>query len=340
MPRWIVQFFKLIHDLPGRAGRIWSLRRSRKANIPPDLRNICERYGEDVIALVLASGHSPRAKELLTIYATDETVGCAAAWLTERSRARQQRERVTAFLEVVVVCLIGWEIHLGYQQERLQSRNFKEQQQVLTNLQNSSAITAKTLASLQSTTELMNMTQQMQLDAAKKSADETARSAKAAESSASTASQAMHISERAYVYLTPSLRKPPSSGEKLQISIVIGNAGRTSALELAVHSAAAFVPSSMPVNEALDKAFAAPPPKWESVGVLPSAGTSESPADSPLALNQSDVEQLVGDKMFLYVFATTAYKDVFKQLHHTEICTIYQPKINKFMNCGEHNKSD
>jgi hypothetical protein len=181
---------------------------------------------------------------------------------------------------------------------------------------------------------------QVQLDAVRKAEVQAGRSAEAAESSASTASQALHVSERAYIYMTPSLRKPPSSGEKLQISVVIGNSGRTPALEMAVHCGAAFVPISTPVNEALERAFAAPAQKWQSVSVLPSGGTSESPSDSPLALNQSDVEQLMADKMSLYVFATTTYKDVFKQPHHTEICTIYQPKLNAFMNCHEHNKSD
>ncbi len=51
-------------------------------------------------------------------------------------------------LEIVVIFLIGWEIHMGYRQENQQSQNFKDQQQVLTNLQKSSAATAAILASL------------------------------------------------------------------------------------------------------------------------------------------------------------------------------------------------
>jgi hypothetical protein len=145
MPKRITQFLRFIRDLPKRASSALRLRTLRKADIPKDLRDICARYGEDVIAMLLASGHNPRAKELQTIYQTDEAVEHARAWLAERSHSRQRREIVTLSLEVVVVGLIGLEILLGIWQAHLQSRNFEIQQHVLTNLENSSAATADTL---------------------------------------------------------------------------------------------------------------------------------------------------------------------------------------------------
>lgn len=341
MSNWTTRFFNLIRNLPSRATHMWPLRQFRKADIPPGLRDICERYGEDVIGMTLASGLGPRAKDLQTVYATDETIEHARTWLTERGRSRRWRDRITLSLEIVVVLLIGWEIYLGYQQERLQSRNSKEQQQVLTNLQTSSAATAKTFTSLQSATESMNTILQMQLDAAKKSAAQAERSAKAGEASASTASQALHVSERAYVYMTISLRKPPSPGEKLQISVVTGNVGRTSALELEVHSDTLLVSSSMSVNEALASPVTAQPPqKWVSLIVLQSGQATESLSELPHELNQSAFDKLTAGKMSLYVVATATYKDVFQQPHRTETCGVYHPKTNAFLNCHEHNKSD
>jgi hypothetical protein len=59
-------------------------------------------------------------------------------------------------LEILVIALIGWEIHMGYKQESQQSDLFEKQQQVLTNLEQSSAATATALESLKSTTETMN----------------------------------------------------------------------------------------------------------------------------------------------------------------------------------------
>src|SRR5713226_7504773 len=59
-------------------------------------------------------------------------------------------------LEIIVIALIGWEIHMSYRGERLESQNFEKEQAVFANLQASSAATAKTLESLQKTTEEMN----------------------------------------------------------------------------------------------------------------------------------------------------------------------------------------
>ncbi len=315
--------------------------KSPKAEIPRELRAICERYGEDVIGMTLASGHTPRANELRTIYATDETVEHARTWLTERSRSRRWRERITFSLEILVVLLIGWEIYLGYQQEQLQSRNFKEQQQVLTNLQNSSAATAKTLASLQSTTELMNTTQQMQLEALKKSEAQAKRSAEAAEANASTASQSLHVSERAYVHMTPYLAKPPTVGEKIQCLVVITNPGHSPAFDMVATSVFAPVPASFSVQDAYNIAHAFPlEPQKVSVTTLASGQSMEQHADGPLALTQPQVDEITEGKTLIYLFATASYKDVFNQPHHTEICGFFQPASKSFGNCHEHNKSD
>jgi hypothetical protein len=59
-------------------------------------------------------------------------------------------------LEIIVIALIGWEIHMSYRGERLESQNFEKEQAVFSNLQASSAATARTLESLQKTTEEMN----------------------------------------------------------------------------------------------------------------------------------------------------------------------------------------
>jgi hypothetical protein len=59
-------------------------------------------------------------------------------------------------LEIVVILLIGGEIILGYCQGRDAAKASALEQQVLTNLQKSSAATVSTLQSLQKTTEEMN----------------------------------------------------------------------------------------------------------------------------------------------------------------------------------------
>jgi hypothetical protein len=66
-------------------------------------------------------------------------------------------------LEILVIVLIGWEIHMSYRAEHLQTQNFQIEEQVFTNLEKSSDATAKTLAAEQSTMEGMNTALQRQL---------------------------------------------------------------------------------------------------------------------------------------------------------------------------------
>src|ERR1700751_5713423 len=66
-------------------------------------------------------------------------------------------------LEIVVIALIGWEIHMGYRQEHEQSQQFEKQQAVLSNLEKSSAATVGAMTAARSTMETMNASLQKQL---------------------------------------------------------------------------------------------------------------------------------------------------------------------------------
>jgi hypothetical protein len=66
-------------------------------------------------------------------------------------------------LEIVVIALIGWEIHMSYRGERLESQNFEKEQAVFANLQTSSAATAGTLTALEETSKQMNEAVQKEL---------------------------------------------------------------------------------------------------------------------------------------------------------------------------------
>jgi hypothetical protein len=331
MPNRLTQFFNHTRDLLSLATPAWPLPfRRRQSNITEAERETFERYGETIIAMQVRGSFVEDPEH-------------AGEWLKERATSRQRRESITFALEIVVVVLIGGEILLALWQEHLQSRSFDEQQQVLTNLQNSSAATAKTLTSLQSATESMNTILQMQLDAARKSEAQAERSAKAGEASAATASQSLHVSERAYVHLTPSLAKPPSAAEKPHYSVVISNTGRTPALELTARMTGFIGPSSLPSDEAYSKALdelSKLHRESESVGTLPAGQTAEEDTDSPVPLTQADVDHLSEGKTLLYIFAEVSYKDIFRQLHHTEICAFYQPASKAFSACHGHNNSD
>lgn len=90
----------------------------RKASkISKDERDLFERYGENVIGMVLASNVTPAAGPLTRIKGNDETLEHAGDWLTERADAHEQREQRLEILEWTIVGLIILEIVLSVYRE-------------------------------------------------------------------------------------------------------------------------------------------------------------------------------------------------------------------------------
>ena len=69
------------NDLEGSAeigiSLMWWWRKVRKAKIPKDDRDICERFGETVVGMHLAGGYTPRSMELQAIYRDGQKQGYA-----------------------------------------------------------------------------------------------------------------------------------------------------------------------------------------------------------------------------------------------------------------------
>ena len=92
---------------------MWWWRRVRKAQIPPEVRDLFERHGENVIGMVLAGGFNPAAPDLQGIYRNETLKAFATQWLTERGDAHEQREQRLETLEWAIVVLIVMEILLS-----------------------------------------------------------------------------------------------------------------------------------------------------------------------------------------------------------------------------------
>jgi hypothetical protein len=67
------------------------------------------------------------------------------------------------FLEVVVIALIGWEIVMGYSQQKHQDQAFEKEKSIWEHMDTSTKATADTLTSLAGTTDAMNKALQKQL---------------------------------------------------------------------------------------------------------------------------------------------------------------------------------
>jgi len=88
---------------------MWWWREVRKATIPQEERDILERYGDQVIALMITSGHNPRSVALQEIYNNPAKLKNAEDWLTERSDRNERHEDRVETVEwaILVFVILG-----------------------------------------------------------------------------------------------------------------------------------------------------------------------------------------------------------------------------------------
>ncbi len=279
--------------------------------------------------MMLAGGLTPSTEDLKNLYQTEQSRRCARDWLTESADVREFRDRWVSgrdlFLEIVVIGLIGWEIHMGYRQERQQSYDFSEQQKVQTNLARSSDATAKTLTALQTTTETMSKNVE--------------RNAKAAEQSSATAAKTLHISERAYLACTV-VTIPPKEGEKLRVTSTVTNSGRTTAIEVEGASRTGLLPKGTSEDDARNLVFSNVIMGSPSKSILAPGQTMDQIVDSPIPLISAEVSAIDEGNKVWYLFVEVKYKDIFDHQHSTEACMFYLPAIKRMANCSKFNKAD
>jgi hypothetical protein len=325
--------------------RWWKLVGIRLAEtISSEERDVLERYGEQVIGTMIAGGFSPDHDDLRPFQRDANSLVGARAWLTERSDLRDWRDRWVSgrdlVLEIVVIALIGWEIHVGIVGDRQQAESFGKQQDILTNLQKSSKDTADILAALKTTTETMSQTNAQQLQAIQKSETQAERTAKASEDAAQTASKSLDFSQRAYVSGEIALSAPPKVGEKLHLKAAIINTGKTPAVEVISMTRFGMVGRETSTQSAHDMAFSIKVDSLTSKTTLASGARVEQPVDSLAELTEDQVTGIEAGSLRPYIFVLVTYRDLFGHQRKTEVCQYYDPKFKSLMTCDTSNNAE
>jgi hypothetical protein len=91
---------------------VWWWAKVRKAKIPNDQPETFERYGENVIGMVLANGLNPGTGELYLIYSNHQRN--ARDWLTERSTWHERREDRLETLEWAILIFVFGELFFDF----------------------------------------------------------------------------------------------------------------------------------------------------------------------------------------------------------------------------------
>jgi len=316
----------------------------RFMDVPDSVRDICNRYGPQVIGTMLAGGYNPSTPDLQAVYATNQTKLHARDWLTETTNIQDYRERWIPFrdliLEVLVVGLIGWELVLGVQQEKQQAKNFKDEREFLTALSQNTKTTADELVNLQKATDDMRTYLEQEVAQSKLNLAAAQRSAKASEASAQVAQNTLHVSERAYFAIQTELKKSPAVGEKLQGTLTMTNTGKTTATGFVCLTRIGFAKSDVPLEQIKTEIYRLMQIKPPSISVAGAGQNMEQEFASPSELTESTLHDLESGVSIFYVFVDASYYDFQNHQHTFTGCSHYDPISKKFINCSNYNKSD
>src|SRR5262249_23760063 len=85
---------------------MWMWRKVRRADISKADRDLFERFGETVIAMVLAGGLTPQEPQLATIHTNVETRSHARDWLTERGDLHERHEDRIELVEWAILLFV------------------------------------------------------------------------------------------------------------------------------------------------------------------------------------------------------------------------------------------
>lgn len=305
-------------------------------DVTEDERNTCDRYGEQVIATMLAGGFTPKPEDLAKLYQTDETRDRTRDWLTERADIREWRERWVSgrdlLLEIVVIVLIGWELVVARRQDTNQASNFTKQQEVLQHLADSSRDTASTLGSLKDITDKMNGNIVILQGPVE-------RNAAAAEATSATATRSMHASERAYITCdySPSL---PKADEKWNVTVTMTNSGSTVAVELISVSGVALAPKGTSEEDVRKQIFSGALKSPPSSTILGGGQHAVQNVEVFAALSNMAVDAINDGRTVAYVFTDLTYKDIFDRQHRNQQCGYYIPSTKAIAGCAKLNKAD
>jgi hypothetical protein len=180
-----------------------------------------------------------------------------------------------------------------------------------------------------------------QLQASKDLTVQAERSAKAAESTAAISAQSVHVSQRAYVSLTPVLGRPLEVGKLTLLKVLIENNGRTPALGLSTTTCTTDAPPSTSIKDVQVLTLSGRVQQFTAAAVtLPPGKHFEQNETTGKPLTQDEFDDIRLRRKVLYLFSVATYKDIFGKLHHERICGRLDQNLAQLDSCRELNISD
>jgi hypothetical protein len=163
----------------------------------------------------------------------------------------------------------------------------------------------------------------------------------AATSSATTASDAMHRGQRAYlVFHHATLVKPPKVKEELHATVDLENSGETPAVEASYYFAVQILPGDPQTITYGTLRPLAPIGAGQKLVLDGERLNSLTPEEmgeimtSPFSVNGNAL--VLSNQPQLYLYGIVRYRDVFGGQGQTEFCSVYNGGQKVFMGCPTH----
>jgi hypothetical protein len=338
----------------------WNWRKVRKAQISEADRDIFERYGESVVASILAS--NPSTTEIHAYIAGQDyepsSQGRRAAardWLTECRDAHERREQRLESIEIGVVALITIEIvlsllfgFLGLWEGWKQGKALDRQLSVLSHVDSSAAATSNSLQKLVAAQDASLQVLHAQATAAQENVKAIQRQTRQ--------------DQRPWLALTmdwPSVKNEKgeivakvvqvTENQALAVPMQLINSGKTAARQVQANIFVEVVKATegphLNGNSPAWHFFAGiivpnTPSRFFAYRQLPDKAGLEAMSNLTAAENQ----ELSAGRVYLAVYGEMTYRDVFDVAHWTKFCgwvpLNLTPRYYNSKSCSDYNSVD
>lgn len=169
--------------------------------------------------------------------------------------------------------------------------------------------------------------------AAKTSSESFAQVANASVESIHVAQQAMHLEQRAWVFVTETRASELQIGHPLSITIGFKNTGRTPARNVQVAACLEPLPKGQAPDPNLDKT--------QSRGVIPPNGTISVTISTGRGHAEGVTEQglkaIASGELVIWIYGTITYDDIFSTRQATMFCYMLHPDGKTFIAAEVYN---
>lgn len=145
------------------------------------------------------------------------------------------------------------------------------------------------------------------------------------------------VDQRAWVGVKDIIPQSLQAGQPFTIGIKITNTGKTPAFNLTAQWTISHGPKLLDVDKFVKSINYS---SQISKGLIYPNSEGAIPAITSYNLTDEQIRAIKAGEKIVYTLGTIKYEDIFGDLHTTNYCAFYEPGLNAFSFCNQHNNAN